>query len=380
MKAIVLQTDGGFAAVLRDDGVVEKIRRSCNVGETIELEEQKVVRFPKRLTQWAAGAAAALILLAGGGMYGYNNAYAYSYVTLDTNPSIEYTLNRKNEVLRITALNEDAESIVESLNAAGVKKESLTDAIGRTTELLYEGAYLGEDCDNCILVSVTSHGDRQAQDLLEEVGVYYSDYENELTVYVTEATTSEAKQAQMLGVSTGRYKLAEDMLGGEEGMTREEAERFEQTTVRELIGGSGADMIHAVGEAIPRAGEAIPDGEAEEASEEPAGGQTPRQEENIPAPDEQQGMNPGGQDIYPGQPGADPAQPGDDPGQPGADPTQPGDDPGQPGGNPTQPGGNPTQPGGEPGQQGTDPAQQGGNSEPGQRPGSDNGAQGGPSR
>ena len=115
MKAVVLETHGGFAAVLRDDGVVEKIRRSCQVGETVELEERKVVAFPKRIGRWSVAAAAALILLTSGGLYGYNNAYAYSYVTLDINPSIEYVLNRKNEILRVTALNDDAQAIVESV-------------------------------------------------------------------------------------------------------------------------------------------------------------------------------------------------------------------------------------------------------------------------
>ena len=49
MKAVVLEVRDGYAAVLREDGVVEKLRRSCEVGETIELEEQSpIVRLPQR--------------------------------------------------------------------------------------------------------------------------------------------------------------------------------------------------------------------------------------------------------------------------------------------------------------------------------------------
>lgn len=235
MKAVVLEIRGAYAAVLREDGVVEKIRRSCQVGETIELEEKKVVAFPKRMGQWTAAAVAALILLTGGGVYGYNNAYAYSYVTVDANPSIEYVLNRKNELLRVTALNEDAEAIVESLMAAGVKDETIYDAIGDTTALLYESGYLGEDGDNCLVISVTSRGEAQAQTLLEEIETYCGEHGEELTVFVTEATPDEARNAQKLGVSTGRYKLAEDIVGGESGITSENAERFGSAPVRELI-------------------------------------------------------------------------------------------------------------------------------------------------
>ena len=37
MKAVVLEIRNGTAAVLREDGIVEKFRKSCEVGQTIEL-------------------------------------------------------------------------------------------------------------------------------------------------------------------------------------------------------------------------------------------------------------------------------------------------------------------------------------------------------
>ena len=38
MKAVVLEIQDGVAAVLTEDGTVEKVRRECMVGETIELD------------------------------------------------------------------------------------------------------------------------------------------------------------------------------------------------------------------------------------------------------------------------------------------------------------------------------------------------------
>ena len=274
MKAVVLEASGGFAAVLRDDGAVEKIRRVCHVGETIELEDRKITAFPKRMAQWAAAAAAALILFTGG-ILGYNNAYAFSYVSLDTNPSIEFVLNRKNEVLRVSALNDDAKAIVDSVNEGRSRKDSLTDVIKQTTECLYEQAYLGKDCDNYILISVASHGDRQARHLFEEVDEYYSEFNSELTVIVTEATTQEAHRAQKLGVSTGRYKLAEDIVGSESGgITQEDADRYGGMPVRELLEERGPEPIYVVGQTAPP-----PPGE-DAASEEP--GQAP--DDSMPPP------------------------------------------------------------------------------------------------
>ena len=84
MKAIILEVKDGYAAALREDGLIVKTRRLAEVGETVELNE-KVVRFPsqgKRVLRTAV--AAALILAVTGGTYTYTNVAAASYVTLDT--------------------------------------------------------------------------------------------------------------------------------------------------------------------------------------------------------------------------------------------------------------------------------------------------------
>ena len=151
MKAVVLHVEGAESVVLGDDGVVRNIKGRHDVGETIELG--KLVSFPGRVVRSVAAAAAAVVLLVAGGAVGYRQFFQEcSYASLDVNPSIEYVLNRQNRILRVNALNEDAAPIVERLGRSG----DLVDAIGRTTELLYEEHYLGEGTDNFLLVSVAS--------------------------------------------------------------------------------------------------------------------------------------------------------------------------------------------------------------------------------
>ena len=43
MKAVVLEIRDGEAAILREDGVVVRVRRQCEVGDTIELAEEKKI-------------------------------------------------------------------------------------------------------------------------------------------------------------------------------------------------------------------------------------------------------------------------------------------------------------------------------------------------
>ena len=70
MKAVVVKVRKGEAAVLREDGTVEVIRRDCRAGETIELAEKVTAFLPKRqrrVRRLAAAAAAAVRALGIGG-------------------------------------------------------------------------------------------------------------------------------------------------------------------------------------------------------------------------------------------------------------------------------------------------------------------------
>ena len=236
MKAVVLEIRDGVAAVLLEDKTIKHIRCDCEVGDTLEIEAAgRVTRFPKRMTRWAVAAAAAIVLISGGS-YGYNNAYAYSYVTLDANPSIEYVLNRRNEVLSVSALNEDAVPIVEELNEGGVRGATLTELLEETTELLYRAEYLEADGDDCLLISVTSRGERQREALNTEIEAF--DEKENPSVYVENATMEEDRSARSLGMSTGRYKLMEEA-SAESARPEEIAPDFAEAPIDELLQRSG---------------------------------------------------------------------------------------------------------------------------------------------
>ncbi len=227
MKAVVLEVRDGMAAVLLEDQTIRRIRCDGEVGDTIEISEaKKRAPLTKQATRWVAAAVAALVLVSGGS-YGYNNAYAYSYVTLDADPSIEYVLNRKNEVLRISALNEDAVPIVEALTESSVRGLALAEALEETAALLP-----APDAD-CLLISVSSRGEEQREHLNAEIEAFKS--RDEAAVYVANATVEDGKAARSLGMSTGRYKLMEEA-GAENGASPAD---FDTAPVTELIERSG---------------------------------------------------------------------------------------------------------------------------------------------
>ena len=113
MKGIVLEKRNGFAAVLREDGLVVKARVQAGVGETVELNDAAAPKRGRPALRIVRTAVAAVLALAiTGGAYGYTNVAAASYVTLDTEEtSVELSINRMGRVVGVRALDEGSEEL-----------------------------------------------------------------------------------------------------------------------------------------------------------------------------------------------------------------------------------------------------------------------------
>nr|MCR5452304.1 hypothetical protein [Lachnospiraceae bacterium] len=104
MKAIVLSKQNGISALLLEDGTTEYRKTNAEIGSRINVEDTAGSKKISKLSKWAATAAAAAVMVLGGGYY--TTAMAVSYVSVDVNPSIEYSLNRLDHVIEARALNE----------------------------------------------------------------------------------------------------------------------------------------------------------------------------------------------------------------------------------------------------------------------------------
>ncbi|MBR4514461.1 MAG: hypothetical protein IKO61_06200 [Lachnospiraceae bacterium] len=212
MKAIVLESKENMTAILKADGTVENIPGVYEVGSTIELAApvismngRKNRKSKGNAKTWAAAAAAAVFIgLGGTAFYTQENLVPYSTITIDVKPSIEYQVNKKNKVLAVNALNQDAEPIVDELITKGVVKKDIIEAFDETKDLLYEYGYLSDDDDDYILANVVSKSDKQRDALAYSLEKSAED-DATLTVSVNTATKEEEVAAKDLGISTGRY-------------------------------------------------------------------------------------------------------------------------------------------------------------------------------
>ena len=211
MHAIVMEKKKRICAVLCDDGCFRKIAGNFDIGQEISVIADspttchirgKKNRHQSMYRLFLPYAAAALIIIAAGLSYMYETALAYSYVTVDVNPSIEYTLNRLNRVINVTALNDDAAEVVDALSDS-LKNKSLSDALSETVAVLQENNYLLGD-DASILIDVVPGSEHSYSDLSGDISEAFDD--SNISLCLLESDIASRQEAIGSGMSTGRFE------------------------------------------------------------------------------------------------------------------------------------------------------------------------------
>ena len=259
MKAVVLEIKENWAAVLCEDGVVRKIKKGkLSVGDSLDISPESCGKILSlgSFRRYIAGSAAALLLLTAGagGVYSYNTVWACSYVSLDINPSIEYTLNRQNYVIKVKGLNEEGQGIVDELMKTSLHHATLEETLEQTKLILSQKKYLNSDAGEYVLINVSASNDRRMNILQEEALSAFSTEQTQgkLNLVLTGSTLKEHKTASSLGISTGTYQQiqyikAKSQKDGNESSTDAKTfaiqpadiVKYKNYTVSELLESSG---------------------------------------------------------------------------------------------------------------------------------------------
>lgn len=153
MKAVVVEIKNGKAAVLAPDGAINFIKNNnYSPGQYLDTDTAPLsVRTTKYIrTHYKMLAAAAAAFIISGSLFAADG-YAYSRMTLDINPSFEYTLNPFDKVIDVTAYNDDAAGFIDRM--ATVKGMSIERAIGQALDIMEEEQYIKGDTEAVITVS-----------------------------------------------------------------------------------------------------------------------------------------------------------------------------------------------------------------------------------
>lgn len=171
----------------------------------------------KRIPLVAPIAAFALLIIAAT-VYAFNTPYAY--VSLDVNPSLEYSVNIFKQVLSVKGMNEQGTALLEKISTDELKFKNIDKAITMTVEALSSEGYLKDNATIVITTSTATNNMFKADNLATEIEdaaiseVETNDTtEDDDTVVTAEAIGAErVEEARKLEVTPGKLNLVEKLI------------------------------------------------------------------------------------------------------------------------------------------------------------------------
>ena len=260
MNAYILEINGRHAAALTEDGRFVRVKnKNYFVGQSVQLNERKEETKQRVRYSALASMTAGFALLLFGGFAGYNAPVGV--VSLDVNPSIEYTINCFDRVLSIDGVNEDGSRIVSEMNSENLINQPVDEAVEATIFQLRESGYLAEQTENDVVLSASALTLTHANALANRLEQLVMQQED-LQVTSVSVSKSEVQQAHALGTSAGKLYLIERLqqaTGTDEAFDPKD---WLNTSVREIIR-----------ETATRSG--VPQQNGEQDGQTPAGQQLP---------------------------------------------------------------------------------------------------------
>lgn len=209
-----------------------KNKRDMAVGQEILFTEEDVVtshsskRNVINMSRYVAVVAALIMMLVFGATYHNNNIAIYTEVTMDINPSLQLSLNKKDEVVAVDALNDDG-TVFEMSEIIGATFEEAVDLLLYTA---VEEGYVVEGTETHVVFStieMKQSGVDKSKTLTAMIDAALSDDEepilDNVTITVIKATPEQLEEAIETGLPTPVVVLDETL------------DLSEVTTVKELF-------------------------------------------------------------------------------------------------------------------------------------------------
>ena len=215
MKAVIVELNGKYAAVLSDDGCISKMKNNhYKIGQVIEMSE---IRDSKKtpVTKIAAIAASFVLVCAAGGWGVHAYTTPSTYVSLDVNPSIEYSLNLFDRVLSVKAVNDDGKEILDQINLEDLKNKTIDEAIQTTVDEISKNGFFDGSEEGGIMITTSGKDLKKSARLAEKLSQVAKDKcdkeDKDVTVECDAVGRERVEAAKALGVTPGKLRLIEKL-------------------------------------------------------------------------------------------------------------------------------------------------------------------------
>lgn len=210
MKAVVVEVKNDHVVALSENGVFKTVKnRNYVVGEVLIMKENNSKKLSKKFIITMASAIAIIVL-------GSAGAYAYytpvSYVSLDVNPSVEYSVNRFDRVLKAKGVNEDGRQLIQDLNLNG---KSIDEAISQTVDTLIDDGYITDDGTGEIVIATSNDDPAKSEELASELkdtaAEKIAEQGKTANIEAMAVGKKRVDEAKDLGVTPGKLNLVEKL-------------------------------------------------------------------------------------------------------------------------------------------------------------------------
>lgn len=171
-----------------------------------------MINNKKKLILWSSISVAAVLLCA---FAIWALFIPYMYVSLDVNPSIEYSVNHANRVLSAKAVNDDGSDILSGLN---LKNKTINDAVKETVQEISDKGYFDGSDPGAVEITTseasggsTEESDALAQDLQNDAQTVTTDEGKTVDVEAESIGLDRVKEAKELGISPGKLNLIQKL-------------------------------------------------------------------------------------------------------------------------------------------------------------------------
>ncbi|MFA6860293.1 MAG: hypothetical protein WCR30_02760 [Clostridia bacterium] len=135
-----------------------------------------------------------------------------SYVCVDINPSVEFVVNRNEIVVRVNALDADAELVLNGLTLVDKNVEEATELfVAAATELGYINSDATEENPNAVLISVLNLNNRSTNalkaKLMNRIDGYMLNNGIWGIAFSSEDMAAIITEAETLGISAGKLRM-----------------------------------------------------------------------------------------------------------------------------------------------------------------------------
>lgn len=233
-KGIIMEIHDKKAIVMSTKGQFDEINAtpSMEVGNEIQYGDDSKLKIAATLC---------MLFIMFGSVFGFNflanQRTPVSYVAVDVNPGVEFTVNIYDEVISVSATNRDGELVLAGLDYKGQKIEDATrNFIDEVTKM----GYIDKNKDdNAVMITVVNDNEVKALNLQERLYAKINEFfiDNHILGVVLGEETNEVLrlEAQSKGLSAGKLRLIKQAVKADPSLTQEAAANMAVKDLNKVI-------------------------------------------------------------------------------------------------------------------------------------------------